>query len=184
MAPESPVKAGISATYALKVALAWPLKHSPRERRASRAGLGTRDLSQMKTIFAAAAFLALGLAGTAAAADAKGNYSVVGLGAHTCADYVSAPKEVGQIVGIWVQGYATAMNQMLPDVKDVTGGRTDAQIEQALVGVCNQNPNMLLADATREMVVKMAGLEGKAKKKTAKADPAPAAEEGVPALRR
>ena len=137
----------------------------------------------MKTIFAAAAFLALGLAGTAAAADAKGGYAVVGLGANTCAEYTAAPREVGQIVGVWVQGYATAMNQVLPDVKDVTNGRSDAQIEQELVGICNKNPNMLLADATREMVVKMAGLEGKAKKKTAKADAAPA-EEGVPALRR
>ena len=138
----------------------------------------------MKTIFAAATVLALGLAGTAAAADAKGGYAVVGLGAHSCADYTAAPKEVGQIVGIWIQGYATAMNQVLPDVKDVTNGRSDAQIEQALVGVCSKNPNMLLADAAREMVVKMAGLEGKTKKKTAKAEPAPATDDGAPALRR
>lgn len=138
----------------------------------------------MKTILAAAAVLALGLAGTAAAADAKGGYAVVGPGAHSCAEFTAAPKDVGAIVGIWVQGYVTALNQALPDVRDVTNGRSDAEIEQALVGVCNKNPNMLLADATREMVVKMAGLEAKPKKKSAKAEAAPAAEDGVPALRR
>jgi hypothetical protein len=135
----------------------------------------------MKTIFAAAALLALGLAGTAAAADAKGAYSVVGAGAHSCAELASAPPEVGRIVGVWVQGYATALNQALPDVKDVTKGRTDAELEQALRKVCNDNPNMLIADATREMVVKMGGL-GTAKKKTAKA--AAPAEDAAPALRR
>jgi len=133
----------------------------------------------MKTILAAAALLAL--TGTAAAADAKGSYAVVGAGAHSCAEFASAPPEIGKIVGVWVQGYATALNQALPDVKDVTKGRTDAQLEQALRKVCDDNPNMLLADATREMVVKMGGLTA-AKKKTAKA--AAPAEDAAPALRR
>ena len=78
----------------------------------------------MKTMIAAAAF-ALSLAGAASAADAEGNYSVIGMGARTCADYTSAPAEAAMVVGVWVQGYMTALNQALPDVKDVTGGRTD-----------------------------------------------------------
>lgn len=135
----------------------------------------------MKTILAAAA-LTLAFAGAANAADGKGNYAVLGPGANTCAQFTSAPAEVGMIVGVWVQGYATALNQALPDVKDVTGGRTDAQIENELRRICGNNPQMLLADATRQMIVKMAGLEGKPKK-TAKAA-APAADEGAPALRR
>lgn len=134
----------------------------------------------MKTILAAAA-LTLAFAGAANAADGKGNYAVLGPGANTCAQFTSAPAEVGMIVGVWVQGYATALNQALPEVKDVTGGRTDAQIEAELRRFCGNNPQMLLADATRQMIVKMAGLEGKPKK-TAKA--APAADEGAPALRR
>ena len=122
----------------------------------------------MKTIFAAAVML--GLAGAASAADAKGNYAVLGPGAHSCAEFTSAPADVGLVIGVWVQGYATALNQALPETKDVTGGRSDAQIESELRRICGNNPQMLIADATRQMVVKMAGLEGKAKKKTAKAE--------------
>ena len=132
----------------------------------------------MKTILAAAAF-ALTLAGAASAADAKGNYSVIGLGSNTCADYTSAPAEVTAVVGVWMQGYMTALNQALPDVADVTGGRTDAQLAEALYSACRRDPNMLLADATREVALKMSGLSAK---KSAKVE-APAAE-AAPVLRR
>lgn len=131
----------------------------------------------MKTLLAAAAF-ALTFASAASAADAKGNYSVIGLGANTCADYTSAPTEVVQVVGVWVQGYMTALNQALPDVQDVTGGRTDRQIGDALFAACRRDPNMLLADATREVALSLVGRTGK---KTAKAE-APA--EAAPVLRR
>ncbi|MFT3810110.1 MAG: HdeA/HdeB family chaperone [Micropepsaceae bacterium] len=131
----------------------------------------------MKTILAAAAF-ALTLAGAASAADAKGNYSVIGLGANTCADYTAAPVEVTQIVGVWMQGYMTALNQALPEVTDVTAGRNDAQLADALYSACRSNPNMLLADATRDIALKMVGTAPKSK---AKAE-APA--EAAPVLRR
>mgnify|MGYP001166055929 FL=1 len=128
----------------------------------------------MKTILAAAA-LSLALAGSAAAADAEGRYEVLGLGAFTCADYIAAPPEAADLVGIWVQGYATAMNQLLGDVRDVTGGRSDAQIAQEIWHVCKADPKLLMADAARAMIVKMAGLDtGPAAKKTAKADEGPA----------
>ncbi len=131
----------------------------------------------MKTMIAAAAF-ALSLAGAASAADAEGNYSVIGMGARTCADYTSAPAEAAMVVGVWVQGYMTALNQALPDVKDVTGGRTDQQLADALFSACRNDPHMLLADASRELALKLIGKPGK---KTAKAE-APA--EAAPALRR
>ncbi len=131
----------------------------------------------MKTLLAAAAF-ALSCAGAASAADAQGNYAVIGMGARTCADYTAAPVEAAMVVGVWVQGYMTALNQALPDVKDVTGGRTDQQIGDALFAACRRDPNMLLADATREVAL---GLIGKTGKKTAKAE-APA--DAAPVLRR
>jgi opacity protein-like surface antigen len=131
----------------------------------------------MKSLLAAAAFT-LTLAGAASAADANGNYSVIGMGARTCADYTAAPAEAAMVVGVWVQGYMTALNQALPDVTDVTGGRTDAQIGDALFSACRRDPNMLLADATREVAL---GLIGKPAKKSAKVE-APA--EAAPALRR
>ena len=133
----------------------------------------------MKTILAAAAF-ALTFAGAASAADAKGNYAVIGLGANTCGDFMSAPTEVAAIVGVWVQGYMTALNQAIPDVTDVSGGRSDAQITDGLYQVCTGKPAMLLADATRELSLQMVGrVEGK---KAAKKAEAPA--EAAPALRR
>lgn len=125
----------------------------------------------------AAAALAL-LAGSASAADAKGNYQVIGLGAHTCADYTSAPAEVSAVVGVWVQGYMTALNQALPEVIDVTAGRSDAQISEALYSACRRDPSKMLADATRDVAL---SLVGRAPKTKAKAE-APA--EAAPALRR
>jgi len=125
----------------------------------------------MKTLLAAAAFT-LTLTGAAAAADAQGNYAVIGLGARTCADYTAAPADVTAIVGVWVQGYMTALNQALPEITDVTAGRNDAQISDALFSACRRDPNMLLADATREVALSLAGKTGG--KKQAKAEAAPA----------
>lgn len=132
----------------------------------------------MKTLIAAAA-IAFAVAGSAAAADAKGNYAVIGLGANTCADYTTAPQEVTAVVGVWVQGYMTALNQALPEVTDVSGGRNDAQISDGLYSICTGKPQMLLADATRELALKMVG--NIAPKKAKKAE-APA--EAAPVLRR
>ncbi len=133
----------------------------------------------MKTILATAA-LSLALAGAASAADDQGRYQVLGLGALTCADYIDAPAEAADIVGVWVQGYATALNQVVSGVKDVTAGHSDAEIAQSLWNVCKANPKLMMADATRDVIVKMSGIDGTPAKKTAKADPAGEA----PALRR
>jgi hypothetical protein len=132
----------------------------------------------MKIILAAAAFT-IALTGAASAADAKGNYAVIGLGARTCADYTSAPAEVTAVVGVWVQGYMTALNQALPEITDVTSGRSDAQIADALFAACRRDPNMLLADATRDVALSLAGKTGG--KKQAKAE---APVEAAPVLRR
>ena len=131
----------------------------------------------MKSLLAAAA-LALAVTGTAAAADSRGSYTIAGAGAHSCGSYLASPREVSVIVGVWMQGYVTALNQVMPDTKDVTGGKNDAQMEQELVRVCKKNPDLMLADATREAVVKMMG---KPAKKSAKAE-APA--DALPELRR
>lgn len=139
----------------------------------------------MKSLIAAAALLAL--AGTASAADSKGNYAVLGGGAFTCADYLSGPPEASQIMSVWIQGYATALNQALPGVKDVTKGMSDSQLADQLYNYCNGKNDTVLADATRDMLVAMGGIKAeggkKAKKKKAEAEPA-AAEEPVPELRR
>ena len=104
----------------------------------------------MKTILATAA-LSLALAGAASAADDQGRYQVLGLGALTCADYIDAPAEAADIVGVWVQGYATALNQVVAGVKDVTAGHSDAEIAQSLWNVCKANPKLMMAArSTRE----------------------------------
>lgn len=137
----------------------------------------------MKRLIAAAALLAL--AGTASAADAKGNYAVLGTGAFTCADFLSGPPEVAQVVAIFVHGYATALNQAMSDVKDVTAGRTDAQLTDALYNECNGRPDVILADATRDMIVKIGAVKAAPKKaKKAKAEAPPPADDGIPELRK
>lgn len=136
----------------------------------------------MKSLIAAAAMLAL--AGSAAAADTKGNYAVLGTGAFTCGDFLSGPPEAAQVVTIWIHGYATALNQILPEVKDVTGGRTDAQLTDALYNECSGHQEMVLADATRDMIVKLGVVKAAGKKVKTADKPAPApADEGVPELR-
>lgn len=130
----------------------------------------------MKSLFAAAAVIAA-LTGSAMAADASGNYSVSGAGARSCADYNTAPPEALAIVSVWVQGYVTALNQIVPGVTDVSGGRGDMELQQALSGVCASNPRMLLADAANVVVGGIMEKSPKAKKaKRAKAQPAPAEE--------
>ena len=135
----------------------------------------------MKRLVIAAAFLAL--AGTASASDAKGNYAVLGTGAFTCGDFLSGPQEAAQVFSIWIHGYATALNQAMPDVKDVTAGRTDAQLTDALYNECNGRPDVILADATRDMIMKIGAVKAPSKKaKKAKAEPP--ADEGIPELRK
>lgn len=135
----------------------------------------------MKALLAAAAFLAL--AGSASAMDAKGNYAVLGTGSFTCGDFLSGPPEAGKVVAMWVSGYATALNQSLSGVKDVTGGRTDAQLADALYAECNGHNETILADATRAMIVKMAGLKPTGASKKSKKAEKPAPADDVPELR-
>ena len=139
----------------------------------------------MKTLVVLAAGLAL--AGSASAADARGAYQAVGVGANSCAQYLAAPRDVGQVVGVWLSGYFTAMNQVLPNTSDVLAGRTDADLEQALVSACTKQPTMLLADAANHMLTAMAPARPAARSKTKKPTRQPkgdAAGEAVPELRR
>jgi hypothetical protein len=138
--------------------------------------------------FSAAIAVSLALAGSAAAADANGRYSAVGVGANTCAQYLAAPRDVGQVVGVWLSGYFTAMNQVLPGQSDVLAGRTDTDLEQSLVSTCNSQPGMLLSDAANRMLVAMAGpapAAVKSKKSGKKAKTAAVPDnDSVPELRR
>ncbi|MCC6918263.1 MAG: hypothetical protein IT548_03610 [Alphaproteobacteria bacterium] len=135
----------------------------------------------MKTLAAFAAGLAL--AGAASAADARGGYQAVGVGANSCAQYLAAPRDVGQVVGVWLSGYFTAMNQVLPDTTDVLAGRTDADLEQALVSACQKQPTQLLADAANQMLTAMAPARPAAAKTKKKSGKQPK-DEAVPELRR
>jgi hypothetical protein len=138
----------------------------------------------MKSLIAAAAAL-LALAGTASAADAKGGYAVLGTGAFTCGDLLSGGEDAGQVFSIWMHGYATALNQAIPDVKDVTGGRTDGQLLDALYGYCNGKNEEVLADAARNVIIGMSGIKPAGKKAKKKPEAKPElTEEALPELRR
>lgn len=137
----------------------------------------------------AALVLSLAFAGSAAAADGNGRYAAVGVGANTCAQYLAAPRDVGQVVGVWLSGYFTAMNQVLPNNGDVIAGRSDDELEQSLVKTCSSQPGMLLSDAANRMLVAMVGpgdapaKSRKSGKKAKAAGPSPAGD-SVPELRR
>jgi hypothetical protein len=142
----------------------------------------------MKTLCTAFAF-SIACAGAAMAADGNGRYSAVGVGTNTCAQYLAAPRDVGQVVGVWLSGYFTAMNQVLPNTGDVIAGRSDADLEQSLVNTCSNQPGMLLSDAANRMLVAMVGpgqsAPAKSKKSGKKSKPeAAAAADSTPELRR
>jgi hypothetical protein len=135
----------------------------------------------MKKLIATAA-RALSFAGAAYAADGKGKYEVLGLGAQSCSEYNAIKADAEKVVGIWVEGYATALNQALPGTKDVTKGANQQQIMEKVSAACAASPDMMIADATRNVMIEMSGLKDKASVRTAKADESEAPIE-APALR-
>jgi hypothetical protein len=140
----------------------------------------------MKTSLIRSAALAAIAAGCllpapASAADEKGGYTALGLGARTCADLQSAPQDVVSIVGVYAHGYFTALNQVLPGLADLTGGRDDNAVLQEIFRSCQANANMLIADALHDVTMRLTGGGKQAKAKTK--DETPAAE-AAPDLRR
>jgi hypothetical protein len=130
--------------------------------------------------FLAALALGSALAAPALAAGEDGTYVALGSGARTCTDLMNAPKEVTAIVAVWIQGYFTALNQIVPGKTDVTGGRDDNGVMQEVFRSCQANGQMLIADAVRDAASRMIGPVQPAKaSKPAQNPPAEAADPGL-----
>jgi hypothetical protein len=151
------------------------------KKRPSRTPSQEPDMAALRRLPAALA-LGAALSGPALAATADGQYVALGPGARTCADLMNAPKEVAAIIAVWSQGYFTALNQVMPDQSDVTGGRGDQAVMQEVYRSCQANGQMLIADAMRGAAARMAGPVKPAKAGKAPKE-APAAS-GDPGLRR
>jgi opacity protein-like surface antigen len=93
------------------------------------------------------------LTGPASAADANGNYTLLGAGTASCGSWTETRRTNGyfQHSG-WVQGYLTAYNAMLPGVVDLTEGIDVAGIMGWMDNYCNKNPLNNMDDTAAALV--------------------------------
>jgi len=79
------------------------------------------------------------MAGQAAAADANGKFVVRGVGGATCETYLQAIRNpaVSSTYVSWLQGYATATNQMTPRTYDITPTNDGLDFAKVVAVVCN-----------------------------------------------
>jgi hypothetical protein len=93
------------------------------------------------------------LAGTATAADANGQFLIVGEGAPTC----SAFNEIfskGDSTGIakyaaWAHGYTSALNESVNGTYDVLGGKSLDELMVDIALACQADPTQTVHAATR-----------------------------------
>ncbi len=98
----------------------------------------------------AALGLAAALAGSAAAADAAGNFFIMGdPGAMSCETLLTktSDEKAGFALGVWVAGYVTALNRTTPDTYHLAGNIELSGLFQALLDHCTKNPKDLVETA-------------------------------------
>lgn len=97
-------------------------------------------------------------AGSATAADARGQFAIKGVGQAACIDVVRAasgqPAELAPFLH-WVAGYVSAANLYEPRTYDLLSWQTDGIILQSLVTYCRANPRTPLAVAAGAMVTSL-----------------------------
>jgi len=96
----------------------------------------------------------MGLAGSAQAAAAKGEFGIKGIGASDCATAVreyKAGTPNAMMYGGWLYGYMTALNQSSPDTFDLATWQDLNTLSNFLIEYCAKNPNMSFAQAVFNM---------------------------------
>ena len=77
-------------------------------------------------------------------ADAKGQYSIRGVGLITCAIFIQerlAQEEVYLVTAAWLDGYITGLNQASDDTYDVLSFEGSELLMQIIERHCRENPN-------------------------------------------
>jgi hypothetical protein len=83
-------------------------------------------------------------ASAAQAADGQGRFAIRGAGLLTCATYVeerAAQSKAYYVVGGWLDGYITALNQFAPDTYDVTTFESTELLALLIDEHCKKHPD-------------------------------------------
>ena len=97
----------------------------------------------MLRITLAAIGLSALLAGTATAADAAGQYYIMGdPGVMTCETLNTKLNDeaAGVALGTWLAGYITALNRTTPDTYNLIGGVQPTDVFNAIIAHCASTP--------------------------------------------
>lgn len=95
----------------------------------------------------------------AAAASAKGEFGVKGIGAENCAAFVEASRNKDPGIaefGGWVQGYITAVNRYRPDTFDVAPWQSPGLLLSLIHAHCQHNPEHRLFEVVHQLQVVLA----------------------------
>jgi hypothetical protein len=90
----------------------------------------------------------------ALASDEQGRYAIKGFGQTPCSQFTEAREErkPGYLVmGGWVEGYLTALNEVTPATFDLTSFETTDLLAGLIDRHCRQNPQHRFADVVRAM---------------------------------
>lgn len=116
-----------------------------------------RRIGAIATVFAGATVLAgaLLVAGQAFAVDAKGSYSVRGIGSQSCESVVeSAEKDpnAGVALASWLLGFMSAANRYEKDTFDLVP-LTDARaVTSIAIALCRKNPQSRVESVVTDML--------------------------------
>jgi hypothetical protein len=97
----------------------------------------------------------LAVPGAALAADAKGNYVILGAGTYKCSQWVDARRiETPDVVEMesWLMGYITATNAWRSNTTSVSGAMIPAQLYGWMDGYCKDNLQETLGNAASQLV--------------------------------
>jgi len=92
------------------------------------------------------------------AADDAGDFSVRGAGLLDCEAFVSAKEQESRayvMVGGWLDGYVTAVNQYRQDTYDITAFQSTELLSKILEAHCRRNPDDRLFAVVNSMVHKL-----------------------------
>jgi hypothetical protein len=100
------------------------------------------------------------LTGPVQAGDEDGRYAVEGPGRLSCGDFNALPPSdaVRRDLAVWLTGYFTAHNRLLPKTFDLTPWQTPATVLAMVAQYCEAHPDRIAERAAQELVSHLAEL--------------------------
>jgi hypothetical protein len=92
------------------------------------------------------------------AADGEGRFSIRGAGLLTCDIYVKEREQHSEIyymIGGWLDGYITALNQFAPDTYDITSFESTELLTYLIDDFCRKNPKDRLFSVVNSIFLKL-----------------------------